>query len=60
MYGASSNNASLLNINITVADPSQITNENIGLRLCINGVNVTVSYFLGRTPAACVWDCVGY
>ena len=42
MYGASSNDASLLNINITATDPAQITNEDIGLRLRINGVNVNV------------------
>ena len=41
LYGAGSSD-NIVAIDITAADPSQLVNKNIGLRLRINGANVTV------------------
>ena len=44
MYGAATNAASLIIINITATSAAQLTDDHIGLRLRINNVNVTVGH----------------
>ena len=41
LYGAGDSD-NVVDVNITAADPSQLADEDIGLRLRINNVNVTV------------------